>query len=165
MSNHGTASAEPQPILRLISGHETLTIEATDGSETIQKATDVFTYIDLDCIDHDFDGVNDPTPKIQVEIYNLEKDGVGFRDMLGEDADFDKVCFTPGQIVNFVKKYKKRTWMGRYRYSLYFSFKSKGARFLQQVSIFGSMVGTAPHLFDNRQMVPLRPILIVLPKF
>ncbi|OGY91416.1 MAG: hypothetical protein A3H70_00115 [Candidatus Komeilibacteria bacterium RIFCSPLOWO2_02_FULL_48_11] len=153
-----------QPVLRLISGGETLTIEATDGYKTIQQATDVFTYINMDC-NHDFDEVNDPTPKIQVDIYNLEKDGVGFRDILGEDADFDKVYFTQGQVVSFVQKYKKRTWMGRYRYSLNFPFKSKGIRFLQEVYVFGEMVNTAHHLFDNRQkMVHLHPILFVLPQ-
>lgn len=125
---------ERELILKLISGIETLVLDACDGKETLAGAKDVF----KSGIDDDFKnwGLNKPsvaTEKTPVEVHELVKDAT-FAQMFGSlGTDLDKLCLTQSQIKNFCKKHSK--WLRTDGYATFFLFKEGDQFFVAYVHV------------------------------
>jgi len=122
-----------QPILRLISGGETLVIDETDGKETVAAAKEFFPGgIDLNFINWSADEASGPTLKTPVSVYELIRYAT-FSQMFGSvSTDPGRFCLTQSQIVGFVKKH--RNWLRTGGYGTFFLFKSRGELFVAAVS-------------------------------
>ena len=120
-----------KPILRLISGDYSLTVDAVDGTENLANAKDVFTG-DIDPeFKKDADEIGNPTAETPVAVHEMIKDAT-FSQMFDElNTDVRKLCFTQAQIKNFVKKY--RNWLRADGYATFFLFESEGNFFVADV--------------------------------
>jgi hypothetical protein len=89
-----------KPILRLISGDYSLTVDAVDGTENLANAKDVFTG-DIDPeFKKDADEIVNPTAETPVAVHEMTKDAT-FSEMFDElNTDVRKLCFTQAQIKN-----------------------------------------------------------------
>ncbi len=94
--------------LRLISGEETLTLDPTDGTETLANAGDFFTgWLDPDFENYGTNVPGSATPKMNIAVYELIENG-NFREVFGSLAnDPGILCLGQGQIIQFVEKFSK----------------------------------------------------------
>jgi len=124
----------PRPIvsiLRLISGEEVLVLDECDGSEGLADARDMFAWIDSDFNDYGANKKGPATGKTPVAVYEMKKDST-FSQMFGSlSSDVGKLCLTPHQIKNFVKKY--RNWLQKDGYGTFFLFQSRNLFFVAGV--------------------------------
>lgn len=132
------ADEKEQPstfILRRLSS-ESLVVAATDGTETIPAAKDVFTgHIDPDFVNCDADEASSPTPERPVEVYEMIKDAT-FRQMFGSlSVETGHMCMTQSQIIRFCKDHQQYLRIGGY--ATFFLFKSKGDFFVAYVLFYG----------------------------
>ena len=122
--------------LRLISGDETLVIDAVDGSEILADAKDVFTGgIDSDFRSWGADESGHATDATPVDVYEMTKNGTHAQLFGSLNADVEKLFFTQAQIQGFVKKYPN--WLRTDGYATFFGFKSNGKRFVAYVYFVG----------------------------
>jgi hypothetical protein len=122
-----------ETILRLISGSESLVLDAVNGTEILANAEDVFTYIDSDFKNWGADEAGQATTETPAEVYEMEEKDATFSQIFGElSSDVKKLCFTQHQIKNFVKKY--RNWLRTDGYATFFLFESKGRFFVARVA-------------------------------
>lgn len=108
-----------------------LIIDATDGTETIPNAEDVFTgWINSEFYSL---GAGDPTPKTPVMVYEMVKDATFAQMFRSLGVPTKKLCLTQSQIIGFVKKHLKhlRT-AGR---ETFFLFESKRKLFIARVRL------------------------------
>ena len=127
--------AKTTSFLRLISGDKALVIDAVDGTEILADANDVFKYIDGDFKNWGADEKGPATKETPVNVHEMVKDGT-FAEMFSSlNPDVEKLFFTHHQIKNFVQK--KSDWLRTDGYATFFTFKSKGERFVAYVD-FGS---------------------------
>jgi len=118
--------------LKLISGGESLVLDAVDGTETLANARDVFAYIDPDLKNWGTDDKGSATEKASVVVYEMCGDAT-FAQMFGElSSDTKKLCLTQHQIKKFVKKFPN--WFCQDGYSTFFLFESNGNFFVASVS-------------------------------
>ncbi|MFH0891374.1 MAG: hypothetical protein V1867_01185 [Candidatus Falkowbacteria bacterium] len=123
-----------ETFLRLVSGGETLIIDAVDGTETLADATDVFAWIDPDFKNWGADEPGPATGKTQAVVYEMVKNGT-FADMFGSlNGDIRRLCFTQAQIKLSVKKH--RNWLRDDGYGTFFFFQSKGEFFVADVALY-----------------------------
>ena len=130
--------------LKLLSGAETLMLDALDGEETLATAKEVFPL-----------GINDKfknwgtdkagiaTNEQAVGVHELVKDGT-FAQMFGSlGTDLDKLCLTQAQIKNFCKKHPN--WLHKDGYVTFFLFKVGYQFFVARVVVGsgGLFVGVA----------------------
>lgn len=127
-------------ILRLISGGESIVIDACDGSETIANAKDTF----KSGIDSDFKnwGTNKPgqaTEDTAVQVHEMVKDAT-FAQMFGSlGTDLDKLCLTQHQIKKFCKKHAN--WLRTDGYGTFFLFKVEDQYFVVGVGVVSDGLG------------------------
>jgi len=122
-----------ESFLRLISGEETITIDATDGTEVLADADDVFAYVDSDFKNWGANETGGATKEALVEVHEMTKDAT-FSQMftsLSRSDDVTKLCLTQGQIKSFVKNNRK--WIRTDGYGTFFLFQSKGEIFVARV--------------------------------
>jgi hypothetical protein len=121
--------------LSLLSGAETLMLDALDGKETLATAKEVF----LSGIDGDFKnwGTNKAgiaTKEQVVDVHELVKNAT-FAQMFGSlGADLDKLCLTQAQIKNFCKKHSN--WLRKDGYATFFLFKVEDQFFVALVYVY-----------------------------
>ena len=134
--------------LKLLSGAETLMLDALDGKETLATAKEVFPS-GIGC---DFKnwGTNKPgiaTKKTAVDVYELVKDGT-FVQMFGSlGTDLDKLCLTQAQIKNFCKKHPN--WLRKDGYSTFFLFKVEDQFFVARVVVGSHGLFVRVHQFER----------------
>jgi len=117
--------------LKLISGNESLELDAADGKEILADAKDVFAYIDSDFKGWRADEKGLATEKTLVDVYEMRDDAT-FAQMFGSlNIDVRKLCFTQAQIKGFVKKY--RDWLRTDGNATFFLFVSNGEVFVANV--------------------------------
>jgi hypothetical protein len=123
-----------EKILRLISGRETLTIDALDGSDDLLADDGTFAWIDSDFKNYGADEACRPTAEINVEVHEMVKN-VTFAQMFGSlSSDLQKLCFSSrAQIKSFVKKH--RQWIKDDGRSALFLYKSNGQYFVAVVCV------------------------------
>ncbi len=120
-------------ILNLISGDKNIVIDATDGTEILAKANDVFNHIDLDFVAYGADEPGSTTPETLIEIYRIVKNAT-FTQMFGSlSSDLNTLCFTQAQIKGFVKKHCD--WFRADGYGTFFLFKSRNRFFVAHVHV------------------------------
>ena len=127
---------QPEKVLylKLLSGAETLMLDALDGKETLATAKETFPS----GIDGDFKnwGTNKPgiaTKEQAVDVHELVKDGT-FAQMFGSlGTDLDKLCLTQAQIKNFCKKHPQ--WLRQNGYATFFLFKVEDQFFVAHVNV------------------------------
>ena len=94
-------------IIKLISVDKRVIIGATQGTETLASANDVFSYIDPVFKNLGGDQVEKETPEVAVEVYEQIKDATYPEIFGGVDQNFDHLVLTTSQIKNFVVNHAK----------------------------------------------------------
>ena len=108
--------------LQLISGAETLTLDETDGTETIAQAGSTFNgYLDSDFRNWKLDVASQPTKEQKVSVHEMIEDGTFAKIYNGLSSNLDSLCLTQAQIIGFVKKHRK--WLRTDGYGTFFLFK------------------------------------------
>ncbi len=120
--------------VKLISGAETLSLDATDGSEMIGTADDLFTgYLDGDFKNYGCNVKSKPTGKMNVAVHEMIKDGAYAKIFGYMSEDLNILCLTQPQIIQFVKKHRK--WLRTDGYTTLFLFKVGEEFFVAYVSL------------------------------
>lgn len=142
--------------LRPISGAEILTLEPTDGTETIAQARDLFTgrLLDPDFKDWGCDVKSEPTGKVNVIVHEMVKDETFAQIFSGLSEDLDKSCLTQAQIVQFMKKYRR--WLRTDGYATFFLFKVGSKFFVARVRLYsdGRREAYVYHFLDDHVGLP-----------
>lgn len=129
----GTAS--PEVFLKIISGGETVKLDAVKGNVTITDSKNVFSSIDGDFKNWKINTSGNATAETPVDVYEMTQNAT-FTQMFGSlHNDLDKLCFTQHQIVNFVTKH--RNWLRTEGYGTFFLFKSGEQFFVAYVYFRG----------------------------
>lgn len=84
--------------LKLISGGRKLFIAATEGTETLADATDVFSRIDPNLNDMGLNRSSQSTKRQQIEVYRLVETGSLKRIFTSLRRNLDSLCLTQAQI-------------------------------------------------------------------
>lgn len=115
-------------------GGRRIKIDATDGTETLAKAGDVFTgYLDRDFVNWGLDISSEATPETEVAVYEQVVDGT-FAEVFGSLGELDRLCLTQSQIKKFVAMfYDKLRTEG---YATFFVFKKDGEFFVAFVHFY-----------------------------
>lgn len=115
--------------LKCISLGNGLSIDPTDGKETIAQAGEVFPYyIDPDFKNWGLDVTSVATKETKVEVFEMIKDG-DFRQLFGSFGENpDRLCLTQSQIKQFCKKHE--SWLRIDGYGTFFLFKIKEEYFV-----------------------------------
>lgn len=109
--------------LKLISGEEeTLTLDATDGKETIAGAGDLFSgNLAGNFINWNTNIKGNPTEAQNVQVHEMTKNGT-FKQIYGSlGTELNTLCLTQAQIIQFVKRHRK--WLCVDGYGTFFLFK------------------------------------------
>lgn len=108
--------------LKLISGAETLTLDATDGQEILAEAGDLFNgYLDSDFRNWKTNVKGNPTEAQNVQVHEMTKDGTFKQIYGGLGTDLNALCLSQAQIIQFVKNHRK--WLRTDGYGTFFLFK------------------------------------------
>lgn len=120
--------------LRCISVGEVLILDECDGSEGLVDATDIFVWIDSNFENDGADQKGKATGKTPVVVHEMTKDAT-FAQMFGSlNADVGKLCLTPHQIKNFVRKFRK--WLRINGWATFFPFESNNELFVAIVHFY-----------------------------
>jgi hypothetical protein len=124
-------------VLKLISGTETLILDALDGKETLATAKEIFpSSIDGNFKNWGTNKAGIATKKQAVDVHEKVLDGT-FAQMFGSlGIDLDKLCLTQSQIKNFCKKHPN--WLREDGYATFFLFKVEGQFFVARVYVDSS---------------------------
>ncbi len=90
--------------LKCISGGKKVILGATDGTETLANASDVFNHIDSDFKNWGCDVASESTPEIRVEVHEMIENGDLKRIFGGFNTDLNQLCLSQSQIKRFVKE-------------------------------------------------------------
>jgi hypothetical protein len=91
--------------LRLISGREQLILRPTDGSDTLARATDVFSYIDSNFKNWACDAEEEATEATAVQVYEMVENITLHKMFGGFEVEADQLSLTQAQIKQFVRRY------------------------------------------------------------
>jgi hypothetical protein len=126
---------QKEAILKCISDAEALKLDAVDGTQTIAKSTDVFSYIDPNFKGYGVNEKSAATKETPIEVYELTKDAT-FANIYGSTGrEMDTMCVTQHQILNFIAKH--RNWLRTEGYGTFFLFKMNGEFFVAVVGFDG----------------------------
>jgi hypothetical protein len=94
-------------ITKLISTDKRVVIGATNGTETLASAHDLFSYISPDFTNWGCDKVEQDTPEVAVLVYEQIEDAT-YPEIFGSvDQNFDRLVLTTPQIKSFVVNHAK----------------------------------------------------------
>lgn len=121
-------------ILKLLSGAETLMLDALDGKETLATAKETFpSGIDGDFKNWGTNKAGIATKEQAVDVHELVQNAT-FAQMFGSlGTDLDKLCLTQSQIKNFCKKHPN--WLRKDGYATFFLFKVDEQFFVAHVFV------------------------------
>ena len=133
--------------LKLLSGAETLMLDALDGKETLATAKEVFpSGIDGDFKNWGTNKAGIATKEQAVDVHELVKDGT-FAQMFGSlGTDLDKLCLTQAQIKNFCKKHPN--WLRKDGYATFFLFKVEDQFFVAYVYVLSGGLRVRVYRFE-----------------
>lgn len=128
-----TTEAKPS-ITRLISGGETIMIEALDGTEYISDAKKTFkSFIDGDFKNLGLNQFGPATTETLLDISEMVGDGTFVEIFTGISSDLEKLVLTQAQIIRFCKKHP--TWLRKEGYATFFLTKVNGEYFVVYVYV------------------------------
>lgn len=117
---------------KLISGAETLTLDALDGKETLANAKEVFpSGIDSDFKKWGTNKAGIATKEQAVDVCELVRDGTLKKMIRSLGTDLDKLCLTQAQIKNFCRKHPD--WLHEGMHETLFLFKVEDQYFVAEV--------------------------------
>jgi hypothetical protein len=120
--------------LRLISGNQPLVLGATEGQETLARATDLFSYIDSNFDRWNCNIVGPPTKETAVQVYEIVRDST-FQEMFGSfGVAVGGLALTQAQIEEFATSY--RDWLKRGGNGTFFLFNGENEFFVAAVYFF-----------------------------
>lgn len=126
-------------VLKLISGGKSVIIGATDGTETLASATDLFSYISPDFKNWGCDKVEPVTPEVAVEVYEQTKDATYPRIFGSIDQNLDRLVLTTPQIKSFVLNNAKDYFLESEEWTCFrFLFKADNEFFVADVRVLAS---------------------------
>lgn len=130
----GLPEQKEDPILRLLSEDETITIAPCDGSRCIGTQDAVFGFIDPTYKGSDFNKRGQPTEAMKVDVHEMVKDAT-FAKMFGSlgAPDLNKLCLSQDQVVEFCKNHSK--WLRSDGYATFFLFKENENFFVARVRV------------------------------
>jgi hypothetical protein len=135
-------------ILRLISKGKIL-LDATDGTELLANAKDVFTgWLDGDFVGYGTNVPGSPVPAVEASVYEMVDDG-DYKEVFESfnTADLDKLCFSQGQIIQFPQKYPK--WLHPDGNATFLLFKVGEKLFVARVDRFERKLWAEVHRFSD----------------
>jgi hypothetical protein len=122
---------ETKGYLKLISGAETLTLDACEDS-LISGSTEIFDGgIDPDFENYGCNVIGSSTGPTNVQVHEMVVDGTFDKIYASQGRELDSMCLTKGQIKSFVKKY--RNWLRTDGYGTFFLFKVGAEFFVARV--------------------------------
>ncbi len=136
--------------LHPISSGQTLTIAPCDGSETLAKATDLFTgWLDANFVNYGTDVSGVATPETPVEVFELIKNARFDQFFPSVSADLDKLYLTQHQTKRFVLDHQ--IWLHPQGRANFFLFKVGNEFFVANVrrSVVGLGVDVRRFSFDR----------------
>jgi len=105
--------------LKLISGAKKITLAATNGTEVLGEASDVFNYIDGDFKNWKCNVKSAATGPTPVQIYEQVKDGT-FAQIFGAFGEnLDRLCLPQSQIKGFVRNHSSDLRMDDWTFFLF----------------------------------------------
>lgn len=111
--------------------NESIVLEETDGTQTISRATDVFTgFIDSAFANGGLDKPSAPTAKTELVIYQQIRNGT-FKEIFDSVGYFWSPGLTPHQMIQFVQKHRRKLrsqWCGTF-----FPLQVGNKRFIAEV--------------------------------
>jgi len=118
--------------LKLISGGEVVKIGALDGSRIFSFSDgDLFRCVFFDMKGLDTEGHAIKTNETEVLVYELVKEATPFEMFSSLNKDFEQLCLSQHQILEFLDKYKEYAG-GK---TNHFLFKSDGKIFIAQICV------------------------------
>ncbi len=134
-------------ILRLLSGCESLIIDAHGGIETFASANEVFKFgIYPPLEDWSMDRPEELTGETAVVVYEVVRDANFVKMFDSLVVDFDKMCFTKHQIKIFCRKYPN--CLRTDGYATFFPLKMKEQFFVASVLVYREGLGI--FLYDSK---------------
>jgi hypothetical protein len=94
-------------MIKLISAGKRIVIGATQGTETLASAGDMFSYISPDFQRWGCDKAEQATPEVAVEIYEQIEDAIYPKIFGSVDPNLDRLVLTTPQIRNFIVNHAK----------------------------------------------------------
>lgn len=120
--------------LRLISGGEKIVLAATNGTETLAQAQDIFTgYVDPRFKSWGLDVPASPMPETEVAVYEMEKSSTFAQLFGGFGENLDRLCFTQAQIRQFCRDPKSKKWLHPKGWPTFFLFEVGNEYFVARV--------------------------------
>lgn len=116
--------------LKLISGNQPLIVSGCDD-KIIEKADDMFAYVNSDFINYKANEKHSATPDTPFGVYELQKDSTFKEFFTSVTPNLDSMCFTHGQIREIVKN--NRSWLRTEGYGNFFLLKSNNSFFVAHV--------------------------------
>ncbi len=120
--------------LKVISGAESLIVEALDGRATIAQAKKIFrSYIDQDFRNWNLDKTGLPSQEARLAVYEIAADAT-FAQMFGSLSDnLDKLVLSQSQIIQFCENYPN--WLHQGEYGTFFLIKEDDKYFVVRVRV------------------------------
>lgn len=154
--------------LKLLSGDTVITIGATDGTETLAEAGDVFTgWVDDDFKNWKTNKPGKATGETPVQVYEMAENADFAQIFGGFDRELDDLCLSQGQIKSFAANH--RDWLRKDGYATFFLFKVGTEFFVAYVRVGSDGdLGVDAYRFDygfvwsaeslRRVVVPQQPL-------
>jgi hypothetical protein len=123
-------------VLKLISEGKRVVIAATNGTETLASATDIFTYISPDFKNWGCDKDEEATPEVAVEVYEQITDAT-YPNIFGSiDQNLDSLILTTSQIRSFIMNNAKDYYLEGEEWTCFrFLFKVGNEFFVADVRV------------------------------
>lgn len=134
--------------LKLVSDGEIIRIRALDGSRVFKFSDgDLFKYVFFDLVGLDTNEHAIKTDEAELLVYELVKDANIYQMFNSLNKNFDQLCLTQNQILEFLDKYKKYSK----NKTNHFLFKSNDKIFIAQICADAddSMRLFGGHISDN----------------
>lgn len=124
--------------VRSISSEAKVSIEPTDGTESLAGAYEVFAAIDPDFVNLKTDVASAPTRRTCVEIFELARDGTFRKILRNLSANLDELCLTQHQIKRFIidQAADGERWLGNESQPTFFLFRIGREYFVAMISRF-----------------------------
>lgn len=137
--NPQAAQSDTPNCLKHICLGKHVVIAATDGTETIASAHDVFSYIDPAFENLGSDKVEQPTPEVTVDVYEQVEDAT-YQNIFGSiDSNPDHLVLTTSQIKSFVVNNAKEFLLKGEEWTCFrFLFKAGSEFFVADVRILAN---------------------------
>jgi len=120
-------------IFRLLDDAREIIIDSCDGNETIAGAKEFFTSgIDDEFKKYEVNEINLATEQTEVHVLVVTKRVSFYKILPSLCLDFDKLCLTHGQIINFCKRFKRYLSKGK---GTLFVYKVKKKFFIARVCL------------------------------